>query len=602
MLNPNDRSLYTGILTPPPGMVFDEAIGTTFSLDPFVMLLVPLHLSMLAPDRGGAKWKGIPLFESIERLSSKITIYTQKGRVQVPKIPIVMYGLLESMMVEVKAPQGGVFHPKLWVLRFVDVDDPNHVMIRLAILSRNLTQDKSWDLSLVLEGAPGGRYVRENRELGELIADLPQLAQRPMNDARVLQAARLGDELRHVQWELPEGFETVAFEVLGRRKKTWVPVQSTRLAVISPFCGNRALKQISDTSREPVVLISRPETLRKLKPQTCSLFSRCFVLNEAAETEDGEDIDTWESRDTHGLHAKAYISEEGWNTRIAMGSANATDAALLGANNIEVLASMVGRRSVVGSLETICDAQNLGAVLSEYTPSDSEEEEDLDQTNAEEALEKARAALVDAQLSVGCEAVEGDERWALYIEGDFPKLNRIAACRVWPITVDQTHAVTVSVEDSPRLIELGEFGAALLTGLIAVELQAAAKEVYLRFVLNLPTENLPDARRTAILKTVVQNQDGFLRYLMLLLGEDPLEIGDGAPGKGEFNGPGKGGSNTFPLLEEMVRAFSRRSDKLEDIGRVVKRLTEGDKPSDIIPREFLEMWQVFEQAMEGRRR
>ena len=31
MLNPNSRSLYTSALTPPPGMIFDEAIATTFS-------------------------------------------------------------------------------------------------------------------------------------------------------------------------------------------------------------------------------------------------------------------------------------------------------------------------------------------------------------------------------------------------------------------------------------------------------------------------------------------------------------------------------------------------------------------------------------------
>jgi hypothetical protein len=602
MLNPNCRSLYTGILTPPPEMVLDEAICTTFSLDPFVMLFVPLHLSMLAAGRGGTKWEGISLLESIERLSSRITIYTQKGRLQVPKISHVMYGLLESMMVEVKAPLGGVFHPKLWVLRFVNVDDSNQILIRLAVLSRNLTQDKSWDLSLVLEGTPGRRYVADNREIGELISDLPNMATDTVNESRILQAKRLGDEVRHVQWELPAGFEMVAFKVLGRRKKTWVPVRSNRLAVISPFCGNKALKQIAETSRDPVVLISRPETLRKLKPETCGLFSRCFVLNEAAETEDGEDIDTWEDRDTRGLHAKAYISEKGWNTRIDMGSANATDAALLGSKNIEVVVSIVGKRSAVGSIETLYDVQNLGAVLSEFKPSDIEEDEDLDQENAEEALEKARDALVDAQLSVGCEAVLGDERWALYIEGDFPRLNRIACCRMWPITVDQTRAVTIMVENPPRRIELGKFGAASLTGLIAVELQAVAKEVYLRFTLNLPTRNFPEARRTAILKTVVRNQDGFLRYLMLLLGEEAPEDGNGGTGIGESDGRKKISENPFPLLEEMVRAFSRRLERLEDIRRVVKRLTEDDNATDFIPVEFLEMWQVFEQAMKGRNR
>ena len=43
MLNPNSRSLYTSALTPPPGMMFDEAVATTFSMDPALLLR---HLSI----------------------------------------------------------------------------------------------------------------------------------------------------------------------------------------------------------------------------------------------------------------------------------------------------------------------------------------------------------------------------------------------------------------------------------------------------------------------------------------------------------------------------------------------------------------------------
>jgi len=38
MLNPNSRSLYTSALTPPPGMIFDEAVATTFSMDPALLV------------------------------------------------------------------------------------------------------------------------------------------------------------------------------------------------------------------------------------------------------------------------------------------------------------------------------------------------------------------------------------------------------------------------------------------------------------------------------------------------------------------------------------------------------------------------------------
>ncbi|WP_350262505.1 hypothetical protein AAF463_24440 (plasmid) [Pantoea sp. BJ2] len=55
------------------------------------------------------------------------------------------------MIVEVDVPDGGVFLPNIWAIRFVHPDVPGNVMCRLAILTRNLTMDASWDLSLHLE-------------------------------------------------------------------------------------------------------------------------------------------------------------------------------------------------------------------------------------------------------------------------------------------------------------------------------------------------------------------------------------------------------------------------------------------------------------------
>ena len=53
MLNPDSRSLYIETLTPPPGYVFDEAIGTTYSLDPATLLSVPMHLALASRPKGG---------------------------------------------------------------------------------------------------------------------------------------------------------------------------------------------------------------------------------------------------------------------------------------------------------------------------------------------------------------------------------------------------------------------------------------------------------------------------------------------------------------------------------------------------------------------
>ena len=89
MLNPDGRSLYTSALTPPPGMVFDEGIATTFSLDPTTLLSIPVHLALLATDSPDQLSDGIPVLESIRRLSDRITVYAQRGRLQVPELSLI---------------------------------------------------------------------------------------------------------------------------------------------------------------------------------------------------------------------------------------------------------------------------------------------------------------------------------------------------------------------------------------------------------------------------------------------------------------------------------------------------------------------------------
>ena len=77
MLNPNSRSLYTSALTPPPGMVFDEAIATTFSMDPALLLEAPVYLALMAAD-GQADPDPLSVLEAIRRYSKRITVYVQK--------------------------------------------------------------------------------------------------------------------------------------------------------------------------------------------------------------------------------------------------------------------------------------------------------------------------------------------------------------------------------------------------------------------------------------------------------------------------------------------------------------------------------------------
>ena len=607
MLDPDIRSTLTEALRAPDGFVFDQALAATYSLDLTTLLTVPLHLALFAGgDTKNLLENRIALLEALRRTVSRLGIYCQEGQIYVPTLHHVLYGLLEPAVVGVRAPAGGNFHPKFWILRFADPAGKRPAWLRVIILSRNLTGDRTWDVVLTVEGQPGNRDRRTNRDLANFLRRLPYFALKPPSGYLKEQVELLSAEVSRVDWTLPEGFDSLKFHVLGLGKKKWLPPASRRLAVISPFCAEAALDALVQTTGEAIALISRAEELDKLDPDTLRLFSRVFILNEGAETEDGEDTSTDETKSgatrpnatLRGLHAKAYIAENGWNTSILLGSANATNSALLRGANVELMAELIGRRSRVGGVSDLLEEGGFVDVLDEYHPN---EQKAADQAleQADRAIEKARKELCGADLRMTCAG--GGDAWQLsIIPARAVSLDGIRSARSWIISVHEEQAADASGLSKGSTLVLPECALASVTTFVAFELVAGAADVSARFVLNLPAEGLPANRRGAIIRTIIRNRDGFLRYLMLLLADG---TGEAAllDLLGENSGNGEGMPFVFradfPLLEEMTRTLSRDPVRLLQIKDLVKDLTVAQDGKDVVPEEFLALWRVFEQAM-----
>lgn len=599
MLNPNTRSLYTSALTPPPGMMFDEAVATTFSMDPALLLEAPVYLALMAAD-GQTDPDPLSVLEAIRRYSKRITVYVQRGRIQVPQIakPNPLFGFLEEMVVEVSAPGGGVFHPKVWAIRFISPDQSNS-MYRLVVLTRNMTTDQSWDLSLQLEGTIAGRKSKSNKPLAHFFKTLPDLATGPTESGRSEQALRFADELYRVQWEPPDGFDEPTFYLPGTKEFDWEPPTANRMAVISPFCSDEALRALTKKTKAADALISRPESLSALKKDTLELFTQCLHLDDAAETEDGEEDDAIEQPFATGLHAKVYVFEKGWDCEIVMGSANATNAALKVEKNIEVLVSLKGKKSKVGGIDELLGADGLGEYLVDFDTT-KESEPDADRRAAEDSIERARSLISEVALSIECSPGSKDGLWALVLSGKIPSLEGIISASAWPITVTRDFAVDILNGDAHGGIGLGELSASSVTGLIAFELKTNHQDVLARFVLNIPVTGIPEERNSAILQTVISNRDGFLRYLLLLLGDSQVAGLDPGSGSGFAKWLARlADGEDIPLLEELTRTYSRHPERLAEISGLVRDLSQGSKNA-IIPDDFLDLWTVFESAIGGR--
>ncbi|EPH6763799.1 hypothetical protein ACS0ON_003378 [Cronobacter dublinensis] len=601
MLNPNARSLYTSALTPPPGMIFDEAIVTTFSMDPACLLEAPVYLALLAAD-GVAEPDPLAVLEALRRYSDRITVYVQRGRILLPESmrPNPLVSFLEPMITEVSAPGGGVFHPKIWALRFISPEQ-DRVFYRLMVLTRNMTNDRSWDLSLQLEGVVGRKKQPVNKPLAHLLRLLPQLASRDIGAGKITQAQRFADELYRVEWELPAGFGELAFYLPGVKAFRWTPPDSLRMAVISPFCSDDALQDLANTTRCASALISCPEALAALKPETLGLFAQTLHLDDAAETDDGEErlSETAAARLASGLHAKAYLFETQYYSRfthLVVGSANATNAALNAAKNIEFLVELKGRLRDVGGIDQLLGEEGLGEYLVDFQPEELPPA-DAEGLAASEALECARACLAALPLSLACEPTDDEALWRLALQGKLPALERIASLRAWPVTVFSEQALSLPTNGAEGPFSLGAFSLRAVTGLVAFEITTAQPVLSVRFVLNLSVAGIPEARNAAILQSVINNHDGFLRYLLLLLGNEDTAFMLSAQRCAVAGWLARLASGEeFPLLEELTRAWSRYPERLHAIGKLVRELRQ-DNPTAVIPDDFLTLWTVFETAM-----
>ncbi len=603
LLDPHrDRTLYTRALTPPPGCRFDCAVALTYSLNLDMLLGVPLHLLLHAGDRPDGELLADPvaLLYGLRQTTDRITIFHQRGGIHPPRRSNILYSMLEDSLHAAVPRDGGIFHPKVWVLRFVSADDGNAdggagPLIRLAVMSRNLTGDHSWDVSVMAQGHARGDAVPKNAELVALLHALPRMSP-ALPEPRAAQIAKLAGDVERTVWELPGHVDAFRLHAIGPGLKEWRPPRSRRLVVMSPFCTPNVLFEMARRSDSPPTLVSRPEELARIHhqaPAAMERFERCLVLSELLDD---------------SLHAKVYLCEVAGRTRLFVGSINATHH---GSGGVEVMAELVGRPEALGTAETLLGDDGLETLLEDFVPPDGPGPDPV-LDGKKRILEDACGAVAAADLRLICHRVDGDggNRWHLRLRSAGPiDLSSDLEVSVWPITLPRKHAA-----DGRPLLNGGEIAfvpmdIAQVTRFVAFRVCFRKKDPEVApevFVLCLPVDGLPVRERNdEIAGRIVRDQRGFLRYILFLLGT--FDTGAPRDGGGTINGgsgAGAGGSGfgSLPLLEEMTRAYCQDPARLDTVRRLIKHLRESDlagDADDIIPGEFMQLWATFEAALEA---
>lgn len=619
-LNPYARNIYLEDLRPPESFVFDRGIATTFSLDLLTLLMVPLSMVLFESNSKDEILKDpIGVLEALRQTSDKLGIFCQQGRISVPRNDSLLYSYLERIVVEVQPlNKRGVFHPKTWALRYVN-PNTKEIYYRFICSSRNLTFDHSWDTSLVLEGLLEKRQKAfwRNHPLADFIGTLPNLAVSKLSPAIKEHVRILIKELPYVRFKPPEEFEDdITFIPLGIEgyKKGPRFSRSDRLLIMSPFLDGKHIELLAENGSRNV-LISRAESLDAISDQVFKKVvknTQVYIMNVDAEKPAIENQDENEKAilaDQSGLHAKVYLSEEGWYTRIISGSANATSAAFDG-SNIEFQVDIVGRRSKFGInslLDEKAEASSFRSLLRKYQRPDKISPEDAIKKKLTEILEGTRKSIIMTELKGEVFPNSyGTFDLTISVSRKLSLNPAVSEGVFYPITLQQSDGKPISCLVKDGSVAFSRISLVSLTGFFAFRFSASEGKVKipsLGFVLNIPIEGIPEHRDSLILRSIISDKKRFIRYLLFLLSEDPAsfqltEIVSTT--KGSQNVGSGGQVIGLPLFEELVRAYSRHPEKIRHVKRLIEELTQSEEGRALLPEGFEAIWSIFLEAIEDK--
>jgi hypothetical protein len=608
MLRPEERQHLLELLRPPTGCKLDVAVGTTYSLDLISALMLPLSFAFFDWEHTDGELVADPLalLEALRRYGDRFTIFCQSGQIRLPPKYPPLVTFLEPCVYDVKAPDGeGVFHPKVWALRFIAGDGRVHY--RVLCLSRNLTFDRCWDTAVSLDGELTDRSnaIAANHPLADFVASLPGLARLRLPRERRQGIAKIADELRRVRFTWPEGFDETQcrFWVAGLDGKTIAPFGKRRdkAIIVSPFISNPVVRDFLDHTTE-MHLVSRLESLQELPQET---LQRCMSVRFLAPDlvdESDEEVPAIDGDVLEGLHAKLFVIDHGRGSSIFSGSFNATVHALM--HNVEFMVELVGKKSHCGVdrfLRQEKGETNFADMLQAYDVSAPSVPADATTQKLDDLLQAMKQALAAAGPRLVVRSAGEKDMFDLTLEWERPPRwpDAKTQIRAWPITQPAERG---ELFDQSILFPRLSYGG--LTPLIAFSITAKIDDVERNstFVMNLPLHGAPEDRQDRIVRSLIENRDQLLRYILFLLAsgdEAAASSGDVRDLLNSSEDASDRGPRTPFILETLLRVLHRSPAQLERVASLLDVLRRQPGSSELLSDDFQKVWgPIWEAAQQ----
>ena len=606
MLNPNnDRLDYGQILAPPDDYVIDCAVGTTYSLDLDALTGACLALGLSEETDSVLMNNPVCLLEALRSTGDKVALFCEGGQIHLPGTVSSLYVLLEKMVFPVvTAKKKGMaaypsFHPKFWLIRYKRASS-KEVLYRVVVLSRNLTFDRSWDVSFYMDGK-GSKASEKNQPLCDFLQYLiRQLPSSENGNDKAKMIRTLIRELPNVVFQPGEkqfyDYEFIPNGVRNSAGGTYsildMPLFSDtfhEVLVMSPFLSGGVVRSFNDRNRysfiqnPQYILITREMSLGRLKPEDVSHF-RLFTMRDTVidgETAISDDTANIKKQD---IHAKVYMIRKYSDADLYLGSLNASHNAVYG--NIEFMIRLKSKNRYL-------NLEKLTASLfgSEKDGSDNPFQE----VTLENAILDENEDIQSAFDEVIKDINRSKPNAAVRAEEDSYSLNiHFGQCDtmgyrviVRPLLTKRPAADFASDVLFPRLsiTELSEF----------YSVSVSDGESTVSRVLVIPTAGLPEDREKAVITSVISDKDCFYRYVAFLLGDDSiLSVLENDSASGDGIGSSNRQQYTVPALyEKMLQTAATNPGKFRGIEYLIKTISE----DGVIPEDFKRLYDTFKKAV-----
>lgn len=608
MFNPNDdRCEYGKMLTPPDGYTLDFAVGTTYSLDLDALIGVCMSLGLGEETDTELLQNPVYLFDVLHRTGDKIALFCEGGQIHFPsKVLNKPYVLLEKAVAEIAMPKRRgasaypSFHPKFWLIRY---KKENELPIyRVVVLSRNLTFDHSWDVAFAMDGKKNDQSTMKNDPLMDFLSFLLNKTPQNMLDKGKKKGIKsLIEDLKYVHFDLDtKVFSDYDFIPIGIKGQTTdirkvlnlSAKKYSELLVISPFLSSGEIKSLnaiaSNDENANAILITRKESLAKLKPDDCDRFKMYCMRDEIVEGEsmqsDGEEKEgVFKNQD---IHAKVFLSRKySYDSAVELflGSMNASHNAVSG--NIEFLIHLKSSNRYLNLSkfkEDLFGKDEKKNPFQEVMLSEAETRETAEDSRLDAIIKAISRATTQAKVLSSAESYD--------VEVTIDKFSKIV------LDDAEVYLTPLFAEWIKRPI--GD--TIMFSGLSLNQLSSFYRisvnqgEDSIERIIIIPTEGIPDARDGAVLSSCIPDEKSFYQYLSFLLGDNPILGAFETDRRGQERG-GMVGEKPVAVYEKMLEVAAREPSRFKEIDYLMNAVA----ADGVVPQGFAETYEIFKKVVKS---